>query len=79
MRRTAERARGAGENGMGTVVKFPGVWRGARNGKSVGKKVDSAIVIILPVIRIERFTDQPYEPEPVSANSRRRRPRASRS
>jgi hypothetical protein len=64
---------------MGTVVKFPGVWRGARSGKSVGKKVDSAIVIILPVIRIERFTDQPYEPEPVSQNGRRRRPRASRS
>ena len=64
---------------MGTVVKFPGVWRGARSGKSVGKNVDSAIVSILPAIRIERFTDQPYEPEPVSANGRRRRPRASRS
>jgi len=64
---------------MGTVVKFPGVWRGTRSGKSVGKKVDSAIVIILPVIRIERFTDLPYEPEPASQNGRRRRPRASRS
>ena len=79
MRRTAERARGAGENGMGTVVKFPGVWRSARSGKSIGKKVDSAIVIILPAIRIERFTDQPDEPAPISAQRRRRRPRASRS
>ena len=64
---------------MGTVVKFPGVWRGARSGKSIGKKVDSAIVVILPVIRIERCTDQPYEPEPISAQGRRRRPRASRT
>jgi hypothetical protein len=64
---------------MGTVVKFPGVWRGARSGKSAGKNVDSAIVIILPVIRIERCADQPYEPEPISAQGRRRRPRASRT
>jgi hypothetical protein len=63
---------------MGTVVKFPGVWRGARSGKSVDRKVDSAIVIILPAIRIERYTE-PYEPEPISAQRRRRRPRASRT
>jgi hypothetical protein len=64
---------------MGTVVKFPGVWRGVRSGKSVGKRVDSAIVIILPVIRIERITEQPCEPEPIGAQGRRRRPRASRT
>jgi hypothetical protein len=69
----------AGEDEMGTVVKFPGVWGGARNGKPAGKKVSSAIVIILPVIRIERCADQPYEPEPISAQGRRRRPRASRT
>ena len=69
----------AGEDEMGTVMKFPGVWRGARSGKSVAKKAHSAIVIILPTVRIERFTDQPYEPEPVSAQGRRRRPRASRT
>jgi hypothetical protein len=64
---------------MGTVVKFPGVWRAARTGKSIGKKVDSAIVIILPVIRIERCFDQPTAPEPIRAQRRRRRPRASRT
>ena len=69
----------AGEDEMGTVVKFPGVWRGTRSGKSVARKADSAIVIILPTVRIERFTDQPYEPEPISAQGRRRRPRASRT
>ena len=64
---------------MGTVVKFPGVWRVAPIGKSSGKNVDSAIVIILPVIRIERCADQPSEPEPIRAQRRRRRPRASRT
>jgi hypothetical protein len=64
---------------MGTVVKFPGVWRVARTGKSVEKRADSAIVIILPVIRIERCPDQTAEPEPIRAQRRRRRPRASRT
>ena len=62
---------------MGTVVKFAGVWRAARSGKSIEKRVDSAIVIILPAIRIER--EQPSEPEPIRAQPRRRRPRASRT
>jgi hypothetical protein len=62
---------------MGTVVKFPGVRRGARTGKSIAKNAQSAIVIILPAIRIERY--QPYEPEPIRAQPRRRRPRASRT
>jgi hypothetical protein len=63
---------------MGTVVRFPGVRRGARSGKSTEKNVDSAIVIILPVIRIERL-DQHNQPEPLGAQRRRRRPRASRT
>jgi hypothetical protein len=63
---------------MGTVLKFPGVRRGARPGRSTGQKADSAIVIILPVIRIERL-GQRCEPEPVRAQRRRRRPRASRT
>jgi hypothetical protein len=62
---------------MGTVVKFPGVWRVARTGKSIERRVDSAIVIILPVVRIERCADQPAEP--IRAQRRRRRPRASRT
>jgi hypothetical protein len=64
---------------MGTVVKFPGVWRDAGIGKSIGKKVVSAIVIILPVIRIERYCDKSYDAEPIRAQRRRRGPRASRT
>jgi hypothetical protein len=64
---------------MGTVVKFPGVRRAARTGKSIEKKVESAIVIILPVIRIERCPDQPYQGEAIRAQRRRRRRRASRT
>ena len=67
----------AGENEMGTVVKFPGVSCITRTGKSIRKKTDSAIVVILPVIRIERCSDKPYAPEPIRAQRRRRRPRAS--
>jgi len=69
----------AGENEMGTVVKFPGVWRAARTGRSIGKKGDSALIIILPAIRIERCSDKPAESEPIRAQRRRRRPRASRT
>jgi hypothetical protein len=68
----------AGEYEMGKVVRFPGVWHAARRGKSAGRKAESAIVIILPVIRIERFSDTPPEGEPMRQGRRRRR-RASRS
>ena len=64
---------------MGTVVKFPGVRRVARTGKSIAKNAVSAMIIILPAIQIERCSDQPYEPEPIRAQPRRRRPRASRT
>jgi hypothetical protein len=77
MRRAADRGRRGGGKQMGTVVNFPGVRRGGRGGKSIVKNAQSAIVIILPTIRIERY--QPYEPEPIRAQPRRRRPRASRT
>ena len=64
---------------MGTVVKFPGVWRDARIGKSIGEKAVSAIVIILPAIRIERYSDKSYDPAAIRAQRRRRGPRASRT
>jgi hypothetical protein len=64
---------------MGTVVKFPGVSGAVRTGRLIEKQVESAIVVILPVIRIERFSDQPYQSEPIRAQRRRRRPRASRT
>jgi len=64
---------------MGTVLKFPRVWHRARTGESVGKKLGAATVIILPVIRIERRPDKSYDPAPIRAQRRRRRPRASRT
>jgi hypothetical protein len=63
---------------MEKLVRFPGVWHAARRGKSIGKKAESAVVIILPVVRIERFTDTPPEGEPVRHGGRRRR-RAART
>ena len=40
---------------------------------------ESATVIILPVIRIERYTDEPAEGAASRSQRRRRRRRASRS
>jgi hypothetical protein len=42
-------------------------------------KPESATVIILPVIRIERFTDEPVQPEASRSQRRRRRRRESRT
>jgi hypothetical protein len=67
---------------MGTVISFPAVVRTARASKSIGGKAESATVIILPVIRIERYIDEPtgtVEPEVQSSPRRRRRRRATRS
>jgi hypothetical protein len=67
---------------MGTVISFPAVTRTARASKSIGGKAESATVIILPVIRIERYIDEPtgtVEPEAQSSPRRRRRRRATRS
>ena len=56
---------------MGTVIRFP---ERARRHKPSADMAESATVVILPVIRIERFVD-----EPAGRNQRRRgRRRASR-
>jgi hypothetical protein len=62
---------------MGTVIKFPDEGRTVRFAHADGQD-DSATVIILPVIRIERYADatlQNVEPrtEPPAGNGRRRR------
>jgi hypothetical protein len=62
---------------MGTVIKFPDEGRTVRFGRADGHD-DSATVIILPVIRIERYADaapESIEPrtEPPAGNGRRRR------
>jgi len=66
---------------MGTVINFPEVQRSERerHGASLG---ESATIMILPVIRIERLSDQPPDEistGPNAAPGRRRRRRARRS
>ena len=72
----------AGECEMGTVISFPEVGRTARASRSIAGRLESATVIILPVIRIERYADEPsdgMEPEAGSTPRRRRRRRMTRS
>src|SRR3981189_1594031 len=71
------RPSGRGNVIMGTIISFPGVVHTARASRSIAGKSESAIVIILPVIRIERYVDEStgsFEPE-ASSRPRRRRPR----
>jgi len=61
---------------MGTVISFPDA--GATRGKPViGERRQSATVIILPVIRIERFDEPPRDIAAGSGATRRRRRRRS--
>jgi hypothetical protein len=64
---------------MGTVINFPPVERTARTPRVVAGKRKSATVVILPVIRIERYTEAPagYSAIEVSSTQRRRRRRRS--
>jgi hypothetical protein len=67
---------------MGTVIHFQAAARAVREPSSIAGKPESAAVIILPVIRIERYAEPPsggIEPEPGSTAPRRRRRRATRS
>jgi hypothetical protein len=61
---------------MGQVIGFPE--RIARDDRLMAGRPESATVIILPVIRIERYTDEPSESASRSQRRRRRR-RTSRS
>jgi hypothetical protein len=63
---------------MGTVIRFPDVARRSRRRKP-RQNAESATVIILPVIRIERFVDESSMPVASRSQRRRRRRRASRS
>jgi hypothetical protein len=64
---------------MGTVVQFPELGRSTRDGRVIGMRAEPATVIILPVIRIERYDDAPAEGSASRSQRRRRRRRASRS
>jgi hypothetical protein len=66
---------------MGTVINFRPVPGTGQGSKSIVCRSESATVIILPVVRIERYDDEPsgsIEPDSSSGPRRRRRP-ASRS
>ena len=61
---------------MGTILKFRDDGRAARFGRAAGAE-ESATIIILPVIRIERHEAliddaKPYAPPPAQKGKRRR-------
>ena len=57
---------------MGTVVRFAEPARRVRRTRSGQKTAEPATVVILPVIRIERYTEGPPDTSP--SHRRRRRP-----
>ncbi|HEY9359067.1 MAG TPA: hypothetical protein VIQ50_01435 [Xanthobacteraceae bacterium] len=64
---------------MGTVINFRPAERAARE-PVITRTSKSAVVIILPVIRIERYDEAPsLKPEVGSSARRRRRRRTQRS
>jgi hypothetical protein len=64
---------------MGTVVEFPGHGSAERVSGYRGARLEPATVIILPVIRIERYDEEPADRAATRSQRRRRRRRASRS
>lgn len=64
---------------MGTVIGFPEHERGERVSRAIGMRSEPATVIILPVIRIERYSDEPAAVTASRSQRRRRRRRASRN
>jgi hypothetical protein len=65
---------------MGEVIRFPDEAGYTRGGRYIDAHAESATVIILPVIRIDRDPDGSNGLEPNSGNSagRRRRRRVAR-
>jgi hypothetical protein len=66
---------------MGTVINFPQVRQTAGDGRQASPGA-GAVIMILPVIRVERLEEQPPDEVstgPTTAPGRRRRRRARRS
>jgi hypothetical protein len=66
---------------MGTVIRFPEPDNGERNPRALVGQSEPAMVIILPVVQIERYEDDPpghEEPASRPATRRRRRRRGTR-
>jgi hypothetical protein len=75
----ASRFKGGAEGSMGIVVAFPEARSVSRDGAE--RAAGSATVIILPVVRVERYDEDPsgdIEPS-TAASGRKRRRRASRT
>jgi len=69
-------AGGRGKRLVGNIIKFPDEGRIVRFGRAEAAD-ESATIIILPVIRVERFADPEAEPHthPPADNGGRRRVR----
>ena len=66
---------------MGTVISFPEHMHGVRVGTEDGGHGEPATVIILPVVRVEHYDDEPAtgtDSGPRSRSGRRPRGRSSR-
>jgi hypothetical protein len=63
---------------MGQVIGFPEQGRMVRDDRLMAVRPEPATVIILPVIRIERYTDEPDEGTASRSPRRRRRRRTAR-
>ena len=64
---------------MGLVIGFPEHGRSTRDGRVIAGRAEPATVIILPVIRIERYPDEAPEESASRSQRRRRRRRVSRA
>lgn len=60
---------------MGTIITFPE----SRRYSECAMRAEPATIIILPVIRIERFSDDPADGFDGPSKPGRKRPRATRS
>jgi hypothetical protein len=67
---------------MGAVIRFPSERRTAQCGGGLDEQRESATIVILPVVRIERMSEMASDgsaPDSNSAPGRKRRPRSSRT
>jgi hypothetical protein len=67
---------------MGTVISFPAAGSIPRASRAIAAESGGATVVILPVVRIERYDEEPgenFKREASAPSRRRRRRRASRS
>jgi hypothetical protein len=67
---------------MGTVIRFPGERRSAHGAGVAVDQGESATIMILPVVRVERLGESPSDglaPDSNTASGRKRRRPSSRT